>query len=658
MLPPDLPRATCKTAAAIVVIALAGLALLGAGGAAALAPNVERVSVSSTGAQADSDSSAPSISADGRYVAFESYASNLVAGDNNGLKDVFVRDRQTGTVERVSVSGDGAESNGYGFFAPSISGDGRYVAFDSNASNLVPGDTNDATDVFVHDRQTGATERVSVATSGAQADLYRGSFDASISADGRYVAFSSAASNLVAGDSNDEDDVFVHDRVLGITERVSVSSAGAQGVPSGVGSAAPSISADGRYVAFRSGAPNLVAGDTNGQIDVFVRDRQSAITERVSVSNTGAQANGFGFDPSISADGRYVAFGSDASNLVVGDTNGASDVFVRDRVAGTTERVSDPGGTGEGTYSVAPSISADGRHVAFGSPTQTATTAPDVFVRDRATGALESMSAGGSAASDGASFFASISADGRFVAFSSSRSTLVEGDTNGAFDVFVRERLTATTDAAYARTVLADRPVGYWRFGERGSTVMRDASPNSNDGTYLAGVTLGILGALVGDPDTAASVRGVDGLMRVPDAASLDVGDSFTLEGWIRRTSSAPTTMFYKGPGGPHLVVQDSEVWLNKAGVAAIARSKRGVPVDGAYHHVVATKDGSRVKMYVDGRQGTVKMSKAQVVENTTARLQLGPAARTRADFDEFAIYDRALRPREVFEHYSRGRGS
>ncbi len=196
------------------------------------------------------------------------------------------------------------------------------MAFQSFATNLVSGDTNGQLDVFVHDRQSGATERVSVDSGN------NGSYAYSISADGRCVAFSSDANNLVSGDTNGDSDVFVHDRQSGATERVSVDSAGAQG---NLDSNSPSISADGRYVAFWGWASNLVSGDTNATADVFVHDRQNGATERVSVKSAGAQGNGRSDDPSISADGRCVAFHSWATNLVSGDTNATEDVFVRDR---------------------------------------------------------------------------------------------------------------------------------------------------------------------------------------------------------------------------------------------------------------------------------------------------------------------------------------
>ena len=205
----------------LIILSLVINPALAAGG------DTTRVSVASDGAQGNRYSYDPSISADGRYVAFYSYASNLVSGDTNGVYDVFVHDRQSGQTTRVSVASDGAQGNNGSYYDPSISADGRYVAFDSSASNLVSGDTNGARDVFVHDRQGGGTTRVSVASDGAQGGT--GSWNPSISADGRYVAFYSGASNLVSGDTNGTDDVFVHDGQTGQTTRISVASDGSQG---------------------------------------------------------------------------------------------------------------------------------------------------------------------------------------------------------------------------------------------------------------------------------------------------------------------------------------------------------------------------------------------------------------------------------------------
>ena len=270
-----------------VTVLLLGLAALSATAlpAAYAAPGTtERVSVASDGTQADNISGrrgAPTSSADGRLVAFDSLASNLVPGDANGFDDVFVRDRATGTTQRVSVASDGTQGNNISS-SPAISGDGRFVAFVSNASNLVPGDTSGVRDIFVHDRATGTTQRVSVSSSGAQGN----------------------------------------------------GASGGSGATNDVATIAPAISADGRFVAFESLASNLVPGDTNGTRDVFVHDLQTATTERVSVGGNKQQANSFSNPESINGDGRFVVFTSFASNLVKGDTNQQIDVFVRDRQPG------------------------------------------------------------------------------------------------------------------------------------------------------------------------------------------------------------------------------------------------------------------------------------------------------------------------------------
>jgi len=409
-------------------------------------PATTRVSVDANGVQGDGYSYFPSISADGRYVAFNSEASNLVTGDTNAINDVFVRDRQAGVITRVSVDSSGGQGDGVSR-EPSISADGRYVAFASDASNLVTGDTNVTRDIFVHDRQTGATTRVSVDSNGAQG-VGRGSFNASISADGRYVTFDSAASNLVSNDLNGKQDVFVHDRQTGTTTRVSIDSIGTE-VSDG-GSYSPSISADGRYVAFDSDASNLVSGDTNLMTDVFVRDLQTGTTTRVSVDSSGGEGNAYSYNSSISADGRYVAFRSLASNLVSGDLNGTWDVLVRDRQAGTTTRISvdSSGVQGNGSSDV-PSISADGQYVAFASAASNLVSGDDnatndIFVHDRQTGATTRASVDSSGVQgNGYSDVPSISADGRYVAFASGASNLVTGDTNAVYDVFVRGPLVS-----------------------------------------------------------------------------------------------------------------------------------------------------------------------------------------------------------------------
>ena len=327
--------------------------------------NITRVSVDSAGNQGNQGPFYyffPSISPDGRFVGFASPASNLVPGDTNASDDIFVRDTLANTTTRVSFDSAGNQGNSESY-NPSMSADGRFVAFNSDASNIVPGDTNNTDDIFVRDTLTNTTARASVDSTGNQGN--NGSLFPSLSTDGRFVAFNSDASNIVPQDTNNEPDIFMRDLLTNTTIRLSVDSAGNQG---NNGSLFLSISGDGRFVAFNSSASNLVPGDTNISRDVFVRDTLTNTTARVSVDSAGNQGNDDCFAPSISADGRFVAFASSASNLVPGDTNNTTDIFVRDTLTNTTARVSvSLAGNQGNSESLAPSISADGQRVAFSS---------------------------------------------------------------------------------------------------------------------------------------------------------------------------------------------------------------------------------------------------------------------------------------------------
>jgi len=304
---------------------LAGLALVGAGGGAS-AQRTERASVDSAGAQGSFDSVGVSLTADGRFVVFSSDATNLVANDRNLSSDVFVHDRLTGVTALVSIDANGNPADDASFFfsCDAISDDGRFVGFTSDASNLVPGTIDFGDRVYVKDLQTGAIDLVSVDSAGNEANLCA-DLNA-ISAYGRAVAFESAATNLVAGDTNGTLDVFVHDRQTGTTERTRVATGGAE---SDDDSERPCISADGVRVAFTGFADDLVAGDGNGWPDVFVHDRSTGVTERMSVDAAGGDADAPSFDCAITADGRFVGFASFADDLVSGDTNADEDVFER-----------------------------------------------------------------------------------------------------------------------------------------------------------------------------------------------------------------------------------------------------------------------------------------------------------------------------------------
>lgn len=420
--------------AAFAVALLASAAVPGTKG-----PATERVSVSPAGADGTNHSRAPSISADGRFVAFDSSADNLVPGDTNASRDVFVRDRTKGTTVRVSVDGAGAQV-GEGGSEPSISANGRYVAFVSAAVEIVPGKTSSRGDIIVRDVKKGTTTRVSVDSAGNEAD--GSSFSPCISADGRFVAFQSAATNLVAGDTNQVDDVFLHDLRTHTTVRVSVGTTGNETVGGG---AYPAISSGGRYVAFNSSGGDLVAGDTNGQTDIFVRDLKKRTTTRVSTSSNGAEGDGQCYEPTISSNGRLVAFVSQSTNLVPVNVLSLAQVYLHDAKTGATTRISgftnDVEGNGPGDV---PCITPNGRYVAFISLADNLVPGDtnakyDVYVHDvkRGTLVLASVDAQGVGA-DEYSDAPSISADGRFVAFSSASTNLVPGDTNNAEDVFVR----------------------------------------------------------------------------------------------------------------------------------------------------------------------------------------------------------------------------
>lgn len=403
-----------------------------------------RVSVDWTGHEAGAGSFLPVVSADGRYVAFESNAA-LVPGDTNGVKDIYVHDLQTGETVRVSVSSTGAEADAL-CDCPSISADGALIAFESRATTLVPGDTNGVRDVFVHDRRTGQTRLVSVSSAGVLANGI--SYEAALSPDGRFVAFASGATNLVAGDTNQVTDVFLRDLQAGVTVRVSLASTGAEG---DAGSTDPSVAAGGRRVAFRSDATNLVPGDTNGKADIFVRDLVTGQIVRASVSSSGGEAGGRSRRPVIAADGSVVAFESFAANLVPGDTNGREDVFVHDLGTGQTTRVSVTSSGAEANgQSGSPALSADGRFVAFESTATNLhfgdmNGVQDVFLHDRQTGQTVRLSQRGLGRdANGRSSSPSLTADATLVAFSSLADDLVFPDINGVEDVFVYGRRVMT----------------------------------------------------------------------------------------------------------------------------------------------------------------------------------------------------------------------
>lgn len=423
-----------------------------------------RVSVATDGTQSNGQSFEADISADERYVAFTSAASNLVSGDNNNSWDVFVHDRQAGQTGRVSVASNGDEGDGDSS-APALSANWRYVAFSSVATTLVMNDTNNLMDVFVHNRQSGQTVRVSIASDGSQS-IGGTSDNPAISADGRFVVFESTATNLVAGDSNNTTDIFVHDRDTDEnmiydepgqvnTVRLSVSSSGAQG--NGAAHAG-SISASGRYVVYSSSATNLVNGDNNDYLDIFLHDRDTdgngvydgpgqVSTIRLSNAFQGGESNGGSDLPTISADGKIVVFESFATNLISGGTAEVSKhIYAHDIQSSQMALISISSDGSQGNnWSQNADVSDDGRYVVFDSNADNLVVddtnfSTDIFLHDQQTGQTEriNIATDGSPTTYGQSIQPAISADGQATAFKSD-AALVPDDTNGFGDIFVRD---------------------------------------------------------------------------------------------------------------------------------------------------------------------------------------------------------------------------
>ena len=444
---------TCRRASRTqrAAVAVAALALVGAGastgataaGSLALEPaTTTLVSKGLNGRPANGDSGTAKVSADGNRVAFGSSASNLVRGDRNRMTDLFVLTRSTGDIRLVTRGVNGAPADGASR-VNDISGTGRFLAYDSSATNLVPNDTNGVSDVFVRDLRQAGSERISVPSGGGQADNV--SFRPAISANGRFVAFDSFATNMVPGDTSGGIDIFLRDRWENTTTRVSV---GINGVEQDGEADSPVISADGRVVCYDTNSTNLVPGDVNGQGDVYCYNRVTATPELISVSYDGSPTDAFSGVGGVSANGRYVAFVSASSRIVEGDTNGEADVFVRDRRTDTTVRVSVASNGAEGdSQSFWPSISDDGRVVSFDSNATTLvpndTNARfDVFVHFVDSGQTRRVSVSSSGAQgNDASLVSNLSGGGRFVVFQSGATNLVPRDTNGHADIFLRGAL-------------------------------------------------------------------------------------------------------------------------------------------------------------------------------------------------------------------------
>jgi Tol biopolymer transport system component len=420
-----------------------------------------------------------SLSSDGRFAAFSSAATNLVANDTNGATDVFVVNLETGAITWASTGSDGLQTDGSSD-QPALSADGRYLVFRSDATNLVSGDTLGYSDIFRKDLTSGAITRVSTTESDSEA--YGASSSPAVSSDGRYVAFRSEAWNLISGDASAWAGIFVKDLNTGAVVRASSDS---DGVAATNTCESPVLSPNGRYVAFESTATNLVAEDTNDHNDVFVKDLTTGETVLASAGSSGTQGNADSCCASISNDGRYVAFCSTATNLVSGDANGVGDVFLKDLQAGTL-RLASTDSTGEVQADAQcdnPILSSDGRYVVFCSAASNladddADTTVDIFRKDLQTGGVIRVTENADVAGDADSGCSALSGDGRYVLFCSSATNLVDGDWNNTCDVFVKDLDTGSLTLRSLRDTDAATDVT--------ANAFSDSAAISDDGRYVA----------------------------------------------------------------------------------------------------------------------------------------------------------------------------
>ncbi|MFO0983328.1 MAG: LamG-like jellyroll fold domain-containing protein [Planctomycetota bacterium] len=607
----------------------------------AVAQLTTRLSVNAQGVQGDNHSGNVSISADGQVAAFESIADNLVAGDTNATSDVFVL--RGGTIVRASVDSNGNQGNGYSFY-PSVSADGRFVAFTSLASNLVAGDTNGTFDAFVHDLETGETTLVSVDSSGQQG-LGESAY-ATISADGRLAAFQSAASNLVAGDTNGRIDVFVHDLFSQETTRVSVDSQGNQA--NGESDFAV-ISADGLVVGFYSYATNLVSGDTNGHIDTFVHDRFTGLTTRVSVDSQGNQLNGDSLVPSLSGDGRFVTF------------PGPGGVLLYDAHSGVTTPVA----SGD-----RPTISFDGAFVAFASSAplvpEDTNGKNDVFLYDRLAATFTRVSVGstgvqGDDASQ-AGMTTCVSGDGQQVAFFSYATNLVAGDTNQVSDVFLR-RVTCEPpqgDGCLARPLGL---VGWWPLDDTAGEWVNDLAIQNGGMRSGAVPGAGVVGGCLSFDGSFDAV-----LVLPRKLAPLDFGTGdFSIVAWIKTTEvkGALPVVSKRWPATLGYSLQTSDGVMSVTlgdGSTVTIRGTRSV-ADGCWHLVAATidrDDAAGAKLYVDGEldvAGNVTAHPNSTSNSTQLLIGAYAASPTsfRGSIDEVQLFARNLSNAEVAAIYAAG---
>lgn len=418
----------------LLAVSVSGILLL----ASPALAQISRISVGPAGAEANADSYDAAVSDNGQVIAFRSTASNLVTGDTDNWPDIFVRDLGSGATEMASVTPNRRYS-----LTPSLSDDGRIVVMATDLT--IAGGSY----IVALDRQTATSTVILPLSPGS--DDSGGHLEPTVSGNGQFISFYTyltlqtsepPSARPIDDDQNFTTDAYVYDRVtrpVPQTQRVSRNATGVEGVGD---SMSPTLSDDGRYVAFYSYATNLVIGDSNDHEDIFVKDRQTAAIVMASVASDGTIGNGDSYKPVIAGAGRYVAFRSQATNLVVGDTNKHWDIFVRDMTLGATTRVSVSSSGGQANHdSFEADISDDGRYVVFRSNASNLVADDsnkrfDVFVHDRQTSQTVRVSKPVSGESNGHSYNPAISGDGNWIVFESDATNLITGDSNAARDIF------------------------------------------------------------------------------------------------------------------------------------------------------------------------------------------------------------------------------
>ncbi len=406
-------------------------------------------------ANSHSFNTAAAISSDERFVVFSSDASNLVAGDRNDAADVFLRDRWFNQTTRISVDNSGAPGNADST-QPVISASGRFIAFSSKATNFVAGEANTVADIFIYDTQTKQVRGINPLDSNGD------SVNPSISADGRWIVFESLASNLVAGDTNNASDIFAFDSQSNQLTRISVNDAGVEGDGH---SFHPMIAANGHAVVFESEASNLIAGDTNVTSDIFLHDLTTHTTQRVSQSTL--QTDRGSYHPSIDAEGKLVVFESDATTLVENDSNAVSDIFIKDMTTGQVQRITSATGEQANSAAYYPTISATGRYVALTTAATNlvsgnANALFDVLRYDRQTQQLERVNvnvSGKQGNFQSLKLPMSLSWNGNYVVFTSNATDIVFGDNNLSFDIFAYQLITPVRAAFGFKTNILTLPL-------------------------------------------------------------------------------------------------------------------------------------------------------------------------------------------------------